>query len=347
MISLRKASEAQLQDAFEATLQAYRAALRTMGEAGARAFPIRGEQLLQNLLALRQHLNPQSGPDDVRETGKRLETELGAWSDHASRFYQEKTNELKEILAIVASATGEIAERDDHHAKHFTQLTEKLREANRLTDLTAIRTALSKSVTDISEYAMGVARAGQDSLNQLKSQLSVYERRLQEVERLAALDALTGLANRRKLETTLDSRIEQKRAFCVIYLDLNGFKTINDRYGHAVGDAALTSVADAMLSGVRGTDLVGRVGGDEFAVLFPETATDEVRWLVERIQAEARTRVTPAVVTLSFGVSLWLGQGDSPGELLRRADSALYKAKRSGRNQVVVWGEPPSLGALH
>ena len=168
---------------------------------------------------------------------------------------------------------------------------------------------------------------------------------------LATHDGLTGCLNYQAFQEALAAESSRAnrygRHFSVVIVDLDGFKTINDRYGHAVGDAALTSVADAMLSGVRGTDLVGRVGGDEFAVLFPETATEEVRWLVERIQSEARARVTPAVVTLSFGVSFWLGQGDSPGELLRRADSALYKAKRSGRNQVVVWGEPPSLDAMH
>ncbi len=168
---------------------------------------------------------------------------------------------------------------------------------------------------------------------------------------LATHDGLTGCLNYQAFQEAL--AIESNRAsrygrpFSLVIADLDGFKTINDRYGHAVGDAALTNVADAMLRGVRGTDLVGRVGGDEFAVLFPETTNGEARKLVERVQSEARTRVTPAVVTLSFGVSSWLGTGDSPGELLRRADSALYKAKRSGRNQVVVWGEPTSLGALH
>lgn len=184
---------------------------------------------------------------------------------------------------------------------------------------------------------------------------NIWQRELtdltQRLHGLATHDGLTGCLNYQAFQEAL--AVESNRAnryarpFSVAIVDLDGFKSINDRYGHAGGDAALTSVADAMVSGVRGTDLVGRVGGDEFAVLFPETTTDEVQGLIERIQSEARTRVTPAVVTLSFGVSSWLGEGDSPGELLRRADSALYKAKRSGRNQVIVWGEPPSLGALH
>ncbi len=332
MISLRKASEAQLQDAFEATLQAYRAALRTMGEAGARAFPIRGEQLLENLLALRQHLNPQSGPDDVRDAGKRLDTELGAWSDHASRFYQEKTNELKEILGIVAAATGEIAERDDRHAKHFTQLTEKLREANRLTDLTAIRSALSKSVTDISEYAMGMAKAGQDSLAQLKSQLGVYERRLQEVERLAALDALTGLANRRKLETTLDGRIEQKRAFCVIYLDLNGFKTINDTLGHLAGDDLLKQFALELKNAFRPGDVVGRWGGDEFLVIVDgdlreaQAFTAKIEKWVNGQYTLGGAQKSKVQLSAAIGACAW-NSGEGASDLIRRVDTAMYQQK--------------------
>jgi diguanylate cyclase (GGDEF)-like protein len=332
MISLRKASEAQLQDAFEATLQAYRAALRAIADAGARAFPLAGDQLRENLLALRQHLNPQSDSKVVTETGEHLETELGAWSDQASRFYQEKTNELKEILSIVAKATGEIAERDDHHAKHFAQLTERLREANRMTDLTAIRSALSKSVTDISEYATGMAKAGQDSLAQLRSQLSVYEQRLQEVERLASLDALTGIANRRKLETSIESRIHQKRAFCVIYLDLNGFKIINDTLGHLAGDELLKQFAGELKTAFRPNDVVGRWGGDEFLVIVDgdlreaQTFTAKIEKWVNGQYALTGAQKPKVQLSAAVGACAW-NPGESATDLIRKADAAMYQHK--------------------
>jgi diguanylate cyclase (GGDEF)-like protein len=168
---------------------------------------------------------------------------------------------------------------------------------------------------------------------------------------LATHDGLTGCLNYQAFQGAIATEATRAdrygRPFSVVIADVDGFKAINDRYGHGEGDAALTAVVDAMLRGVRTSDLVGRIGGDEFAMLFPETASAEARGLVERIRTETPTRSTPAVVTLSFGVATWLGQGDSAEELLRRADSALYEAKRSGRNQVVVWGESTSLGATH
>jgi len=166
---------------------------------------------------------------------------------------------------------------------------------------------------------------------------------------LATHDGLTGCLNYQAFQEALvvesDRADRYQRPLSVVIADLDGFKAINDTNGHGVGDETLASVAASIVSGVRSTDLVGRVGGDEFAVLLPETSMDEARRLVERIRAETRDVVSPAPATLSFGISIWQGHGDSPGELLRRADSALYEAKRLGRNGVVCSPEPTSLEA--
>lgn len=168
------------------------------------------------------------------------------------------------------------------------------------------------------------------------------------LHRLATYDGLTGCLNYQAFQAALSKESDQAerygRPFSVVIADLDGFKTINDRHGHAVGDATLTTIASEMLSGVRSVDMVGRIGGDEFAVLLPETRQDEAEALVERIRSRTLAAVTPERVTLSFGVSTWCGHGDSPSELLRRADAALYEAKRHGRNRVAVWsdtGAPP------
>lgn len=166
---------------------------------------------------------------------------------------------------------------------------------------------------------------------------------------LATHDGLTGCLNYQAFQDALvveSNRADRyERPLSVVIADLDGFKAINDTNGHGVGDRTLASVAAAMLSGVRLTDLVGRIGGDEFAILLPETSIEEARRLVERIRAQMRRTESPTPATLSFGLSIWQGRGDSPGELLRRADSALYDAKRLGRNGVVCTSEPRSLDA--
>ena len=95
-----------------------------------------------------------------------------------------------------------------------------------------------------------------------------------------------------------------------------------------------------MLAAVRSTDLVGRIGGDEFAVLLAETPSVEARVMVERIHTRTRQVLIPRPVTLSFGVSTWTALGESAGELLHQADSALYEAKRLGRDRVAIWASP-------
>lgn len=171
---------------------------------------------------------------------------------------------------------------------------------------------------------------------------------------LATHDGLTGCLNYQAFQEALvvecDRADRYQRPISVVIADLDGLKEINDTNGHGVGDVTLAGVAAAMQSGVRSTDIVGRIGGDEFAILLPETDTDEARRLIERIRAETRRILSPAPATVSFGVSLWHGRGDSPGELLERADSALYEAKRLGRNGVVfspelARAEPTSLEA--
>ena len=131
------------------------------------------------------------------------------------------------------------------------------------------------------------------------------------LHRLATYDGLTGCLNYQSFQATLINEVERteryRRPLSVVIADLDGFKAINDRYGHAAGDSALISIASALRAGVRSADLVGRIGGDEFAILLPETLTTDARQLVERLQVAVGGVATPEQLTLSFGLSTWHG----------------------------------------
>jgi diguanylate cyclase len=161
------------------------------------------------------------------------------------------------------------------------------------------------------------------------------------LHRLATYDGLTGCLNYQSFQATLINEAERTerygRPLSVVIADLDGFKAINDMHGHAAGDTALVSIASAVRAGLRSADLVGRIGGDEFAILLPETPTVDARQLVERLQLAIEGVATPEQLTLSFGLSTWHGPEDSPSELLRRADTALYEAKQHGRDRLMVW----------
>ncbi|HKE94628.1 MAG TPA: diguanylate cyclase [Povalibacter sp.] len=158
-----------------------------------------------------------------------------------------------------------------------------------------------------------------------------FERQLQQ---LALEDSLTGLPNRRALMEATDRALARAKrhghSFAVLYMDLNGFKQINDVYGHQVGDLALQEFAKRIASVVRPTDLVARLGGDEFAILAEEIATHEgARALADKIHEYLRPPLTdpPLVLRTSIGTTLYAGQKDASA-LLREADASMYQQKR-------------------
>ncbi|MGH2786220.1 MAG: GGDEF domain-containing protein [Actinomycetota bacterium] len=163
-------------------------------------------------------------------------------------------------------------------------------------------------------------------------------RLLRELQHLASTDSLTGLGSRRHFyelaerEFYLASR--SGRPLAAMMIDIDHFKTINDTYGHAVGDSVLQSVANQCMSGLRAGDLIGRYGGDEIVVLLPDANLDAALATSGRIRERALVVETPAgavTATLSMGVASAAGCADL-AELLSRADLALYEAKQAGRN---------------
>ena len=168
------------------------------------------------------------------------------------------------------------------------------------------------------------------------------------VERQALVDSLTGLANRRSFEDTLRSELARAARFsdsvCVVFADFDDFKRVNDRHGHAAGDEVLKAFASALQRTVRESDVAGRWGGEEFALVLPGTDVDGGARLAERARAAIESREIPMpngellTVTASFGVASY-PESHELGELLAAADSALYAAKREGKNRVVTSAE--------
>ena len=160
---------------------------------------------------------------------------------------------------------------------------------------------------------------------------------------LAATDPLTGLMNRARFFELAHEEISRahryERPLAVVMLDIDLFKNINDTYGHEAGDTALRAFADLCRAMVRSPDSIGRIGGEEFALLLPETNRTNARALAERLRAAvASMRIDglPVTMTISVGVSEVLPSEDKPDAALSRADAALYEAKRGGRNRVVL-----------
>ena len=157
----------------------------------------------------------------------------------------------------------------------------------------------------------------------------------------ASHDGLTGLANRRLFTERLAASTSEDRRghepVAVMLIDLDGFKGINDTLGHHVGDAVLVAVADRMRTCVRAGDTPGRLGGDEFAILLPRADTTTASLVARRFLAllEQPVEAHGHTVRIAASVGIVADDPDDPDALLRRADSAMYQAKRSGKNQYV------------
>jgi diguanylate cyclase (GGDEF)-like protein/PAS domain S-box-containing protein len=167
-----------------------------------------------------------------------------------------------------------------------------------------------------------------------------------ELEQLAITDHLTNLYNRRHF---MQRGVEEfrraqrsKRPLSLLMLDIDQFKNINDTHGHEAGDFALKQVAETLRSNLREIDIIGRMGGDEFTVLLPDTALNDAFNLAERVRLDIEQtalqilgEVVPIFVTVSIGVAASTGKLTHIDKLLKDADRALYQAKRAGRNRVV------------
>ncbi|QXC59940.1 sensor domain-containing diguanylate cyclase [Aquihabitans sp. G128] len=158
---------------------------------------------------------------------------------------------------------------------------------------------------------------------------------LTELDHLAAHDALTGLANRRRFTGVVDGRLTSDTGPAgdlLVFGDLDGFKAVNDEHGHAAGDEVLRVVADRLRAATRPEDLVARLGGDEFAVLCPDTPADHADGLLDRLRDVVAQPITvhgqPVSVGFSIG-SARAAEGDDIDALLREADAAMYEDKRA------------------
>lgn len=162
---------------------------------------------------------------------------------------------------------------------------------------------------------------------------------------LAVTDELTGLYNRRyfdrHLALMLDKAREQDRDMAVMLIDMDFFKSVNDMHGHDTGDAVLKEFSQRLRRNIRGVDLACRFGGEEFVVLMPDTDYRQAHGVAERVRSAVAERdfeagnALPLPITVSVGVALNEREDDTPEMILKRADIALYRAKREGRNRVV------------
>lgn len=185
--------------------------------------------------------------------------------------------------------------------------------------------------------------AGNRCLDGILFDVTLHKQVEDQLREMATTDSLTGLANRRHFMQSAEHELHRanryQRPMSMLMVDADHFKKVNDTYGHDVGDIVLTALARNLRQSARKQDIVARLGGEEFALLLPETPHDKAMEMAERLRAriadnQINTGTEILSITVSIGVATYMNDGDSISRLIKRADDGLYEAKQSGRNKV-------------
>lgn len=243
-------------------------------------------------------------------------------------------------LSAAATSTG------DYHRK-IDQYSQKIVQAKGIPELNTI---LQDVMRDTKVAQADALRARDDMLAARKevedseARIQELESKLEQLSELVREDQLTGSLNRRGLDDVLErelARSERRRTpLCVALLDLDDFKRLNDTHGHSAGDEALIHLVKVVKDTLRTMDVIARFGGEEFMLVLPETPLDDAVQTVTRVQRELTKQIfmyenKKLLITFSAGVALHQS-GEDPAEMIKRADEALYRAKRAGKNRVVA-----------
>ena len=262
----------------------------------------------------------------------------------------ERRAELRRLVAMVRDTVALLADDGEGFSNDISQAASRFTALMRIDDVHLLKQRLVAEVSDLQRVATSRRQQWHQTIEMFEARIVTLEKQLEAVQQEAAVDAVTGIANRRHFEQALRETLQSQREFVVAILDLDDFKAVNDTGGHAAGDAVLQAVAQMLTSSLRKHDLVARIGGDEFAVLGTQVtlraAEPRIRNIVANLST-IRTRLDhPAHVSVSCGLAEYCA-GDTAESLMRRADQALYEAKRHGKNRVVVKSPPFIRDLLH
>lgn len=322
-----------------ALVQSYRSAITAIGNNGASACPAVGSELQQSLSGLQNRFNEELSPGLIQEIGRQLAQQLDVWGGRASQYFRSETDQIKNLLFTMARAAESMGSRDHRHSEQMVQFSMHLREIAAIEDLSMIRSSLVRKAAELKQCVDQMAAENQLAISQLKAEMTVYQDRLRDAETLALKDELTGLSNRRSMESRIEAAVTAARPFCLVMIDLDHFKQVNDDHGHAVGDSLLKQFAAELRSNVRATDAVGRWGGDEFMLLL-ECGLEITKARIKRIQDWAFGEYTlksgaggdPIKVHVQASVgAAEFASGQTSAQLIQRADQAMYEEKKLGR----------------
>jgi diguanylate cyclase len=326
-----------LGDVVSVALAAYGSALVAMGSCSLDACPALGSELRQNLGTLSSHLCAGIDSETLASTDREVGEQLRGWGQRTARHYQRKSDEVRELLIVLARTAESVGARDLRCAGQIHEVTSRLTAIASLDNLSEIRASIEKSAAELKMSIDRMTEEGKTVIDLLRQQVTTYQAKLEAAEQIASRDALTGLRSRLCVEKLIERHIGAGAAFCVALADIDEFKKVNDRHGHLTGDELLKQFSAELISACRSTDVSGRWGGDEFIIVLdcgmPEASAQAERlskWVCGNYTVQGLSGAQKLKVDASIGLAEYQ-PGESMKDLVARADAAMYLKKTASK----------------
>ncbi len=267
--------------------------------------------------------------DTARST---LSSVLEFAADHIHRQLAG-TVDLAEVLHVLSVTAASLQRRTTERESRFLGVATHLQTAAEQEDVTELRNQIYAQINHITSLVEEMRLENEQIVCDLEKEMHQYRSKLDEAEEVANRDSLTGLANRRVLQSRIQQHIDSGLPFCLLMMDLNRFKAVNDKYGHLAGDELLKLFAARLRRQLRSDDTAARWGGDEFVVILPCRLSDALaraRFLEAALRGDYVLNVGSSTLRVSVGVSIGVAErhsSETADQLMARADQLLYHTK--------------------
>jgi diguanylate cyclase len=278
---------------------------------------------------------------------RRRQRETLMFADRKRRYLDDRDEELRHIISVLTDGLAEVGEGNAAYDRGVLEKGSRLEAATQLGDIVKMRQVISKEVRELRKAVSEKQARDAAQTAALTKEVEALRKDVERARTAAATDPLTGASNRGAFDGEVSRLCDLAAAggegFALLLLDVDHFKRINDTYGHPVGDRVLMALVGFCREHVRRGDMVARWGGEEFAVLLPSASlrvgASKARLMVKELRKRKWGIDTKGTVgfTVSMGVTAWK-KGDDAAGLVKRADEALYDAKKRGRDRVVKVG---------
>ncbi len=309
---------------------------------------IQSDRFKELMDILAERFSSDDKPKRIELDFERRKESILAFIHRQHSYLSDREKELRDIIDLLSKAMASLnIENRDFYQRVYDQ-SEKIEQITLLDDIKKIKSALQLEVTQMREIVDQKKDQDHRQVQRLAGQVDTLKQELEKTRAKSMTDGLTGVLNRQAFDDALDDMIARSRVmnneFSLLILDLDNFKSINDTYGHLMGDRVLVAFCQKCRSSIRGDDVLARYGGEEFAIILPganlKNALKKGRQICDVISA-ARYATSNEQnddylsITASIGVTMFK-KDDTPETIVGRADKALYKAKRSGKNCAVA-----------